>query len=177
MRNQPSLFGNSDPAPFQQQPAGRESRKNVGILSLDIATKTGWCIHDRSGTWDFTPKQGENEAARLFRFRARIDNVLKTGEIKRVIFELPLIYKSKKRRPNFISYEMIGVLKLICIDYRIPFKGYQAMKLKKWATGNGAAKKEDMVSFCKARYGITPGDHNQADAIHLYHMAIEDLQL
>ena len=154
----------------------RDTRQ-LNLLAVDIATVTGWCMNDRSGRWDFSPNTGEHEASRLTRFRARLEKVFEEFNIKRVVYELPLIYVSKKRRPNFISFEMMGILKLMCIDYGIYCTGFQAGKLKKWATGHGNAVKEMMVEKCIDRYGITPQDHNEADAVHLYHYAIQELHL
>jgi hypothetical protein len=89
------------------------------------------------------------------------------------VCEEPIIYHMKKRRPNFVSIEMHGILKLICVDLSVRFADIPLVSLKKWATDDGRADKDKMMKGCLDRYGMKVDDGNEADALHLYHYAIE----
>ncbi len=176
MRNQPSLFGASqtvDANPFKQ--VSSKATQDFNMLALDVATKTGWATYGHSGTWNFTPKAKDDKSIRLALIRSNVSTIIESMKLKVVVYEMPMIYRSKKRTPNFISFEMLGVVKLVCLDKGIKMRGFQAAKIKKFATGNGAAAKPDMEKFCKLRYGIDPVDDNHADALHLYHYAVQEL--
>lgn len=168
--NQPSLFGD-----IEQSVPERKIIQNATILCLDIATKTGWCLGNESGefysgVWNFTAKSSESIDVRIWKLMEKITAIFENQKIAYVFYELPLIYRSKKRRPNFASYEMIGVMKLICMEFRVKCDGRQSAIIKKFATGNGSADKDKMIAACKKKYGFIPTDHNEADAVHLYNM-------
>ena len=46
------------------------------ILSLDIATKTGWATDTTSGVWDLKPKRGESEGMRVVRFKSKVRELI-----------------------------------------------------------------------------------------------------
>ncbi len=184
MRNRPiiqsSLFGPVallDKNPFApKKPITRDTTPH-GVLALDIATKTGWCTNDKSGMWDFTPKEKDHHAMRFFKFREELHDIIESEKIKIVVYESPLIFNSQKRRPNFIGFKMMGILEMYCFDSRIHVREFPSATIKKFATGKGNALKEAMVEACIKAYNITPSDHNEADAVHLYHLAIQELEL
>lgn len=174
MRNkvQPSLFS----APDSQDPFKPVTKDilNRGLMALDIATVTGFCTCTTSGIWNLTPKKDESKGMRLIRFKAKLKEVCQAEGIKVIAFEMPAI---QKKFPNFVGMEMMGVLKLFCAENEIEHKGYPPATLQKFATGKGKGNKPLMIQTCKEKYGVDPEDDNEADAVHLYHLAIEDLQL
>jgi Holliday junction resolvasome RuvABC endonuclease subunit len=143
----------------------------MNILSLDIATKTGWCTKTASGVWDFKPKRGESEGMRVVRFKSRVREMITMEQINVIAYERPAgIHKAS----IMVASEMIGVLKDLCIELGVEVANYAATEIKKFATGKGNAKKPDMISAAQA-LGYTPEDDNEADAIHLYRLAIQEL--
>lgn len=66
--------------------------------------------------------------------------------------------------------EIGGVLKVMLHELHIPFIIVAPVLLKKWATGNTGASKEDMLSAAQSR-GLKTDDDNQADAFFLAHIA------
>lgn len=185
MSNQPSLFEPREDNPFAEKAKPPKKRKNVGLLALDLATVTGYCYSDGSGIWDLTTvvktetqkRLGKKTTGKkLIKFERQISQFIDETKPKIIVIEKPFVYHSKKRRPNFTAFELAGILKLICEEKNILLFEYHAQHIKKFGTGNGQSKKEQMVLACK-RYGVTPIDDNEADALHLYHLAIEDLKL
>lgn len=143
----------------------------MNILSLDIATKTGWCTKTASGVWDFKPKRGESEGMRVVRFKSRVREMITMEQINVIAYERPAgIHKAS----IMVASEMIGVLKDLCIELGVEVANYAATEIKKFATGKGNAKKPDMIAAAQA-LGYTPEDDNEADAIHLYRLAIQEL--
>jgi Holliday junction resolvasome RuvABC endonuclease subunit len=149
-----------------------ENRKNCGVMSLDIATNTGFCTHNMSGHWSFALKKGDSKGMRLIRFKSKLKEICEAEAIKIIVFEQIAIYG---KFPNTVGIEMIGVLKLFCEENGIDYTPYPVKSIKV-QTGNGNASKEQMIEFVqKFKPGVTSDD--EADAIVLYHLALKDLKL
>ena len=143
------------------------------ILSLDIATKTGFCTATASGTWDLSPKRDESAGMRCIRFKGKLKEICPVEEIKLIVFEMAAGFH---KNALIVEAELIGVLKLFCEENGIQYKSYPAKSIKKNATGNGNAGKPLMIEAAqKYKPGVTSSD--EADAIHIYHYAIKDLNL
>ena len=143
------------------------------ILALDIATVCGFRTETASGVWNFNKqKRGDSYGMRLIRFKSSIKEILDLEEIDVVVYERPAgMFKSS----IIVASEMIGVLIALCEERQIQYTAYSATEIKKFATGKGNAKKEDMIKAAIA-LGFNPADDNEADAIHLYNLAKKDLE-
>ncbi len=150
-----------------------ELNSNVFMLALDVATNTGWCTSHGSGTWNLTPKKDESKGMRLIRFRAKLREMCEMEQIRLIVFEQLASYG---KYPNFVGAEMQGVLKLFCEETGIEYKSYAPTVIKKFGTGSGGSKKEKMIDAAK-KYKPTVESDDEADAIILFHCAIDDLQL
>lgn len=161
---------------FDNAPRKSAARRKTadGLLALDIATKTGFCCATASGTWDFTPKRDESKGMRLIRFKAKLREICETEQIKMIIVER---VSGFHKNAIIVASELHGVMKLFCEENEIEYKAYSSSEIKKFATNNGNAGKEKMIEAAFTRYGVRAEDDNEADALHIYHLAIEDLQL
>jgi Holliday junction resolvasome RuvABC endonuclease subunit len=144
------------------------------MLALDVATKTGWFNGEFGGTWDFSIKRDESSGMRLFRFKSKLKEIFQEDRPDAVVFERTA---GRHQGAIIIQSELHGVMKSLCDDYGIDYKAYSASEIKKYATGKGNANKDAMIQACIDKYGITPVDDNHADAIHLWHLAKEDLNI
>ena len=143
------------------------------ILALDIATKTGFRTETSSGVWDFNKaKRGDSYGMRLIRFKSSLKEILNLEEIDIVVYERPA---GQFKSSIIVASEMIGVLIALCEEKGIQYTAYSATEIKKFATGKGNAKKQDMIDAAIA-FGFNPHDDNEADAIHLYNLAKKDLE-
>ena len=141
------------------------------ILALDIATKTGWKTEHASGVRNFKLKRGESSGMLLIHFRKFIDEMVKTCEITLICYE-----RAGGRHAASIAFqsEMIGILKAYCEEHGLNLTAYSAKEIKKHATDNGNAGKPLMIKKA-IELGFNPTDDNEADAIHLYRLAVESL--
>jgi Holliday junction resolvasome RuvABC endonuclease subunit len=145
------------------------------ILSLDIASTTGWCLEkDIYGTWDFKTRRDESMGMKLIRFRAKLREINELEKIDIMIYERPagrhassIIHQSK----------LIAVLEEFCEAVGIEYRSYSAKEIKKFATGKGNAGKPAMIQAAKDKYNYTGNDDNEADAIHMWHLFKKEMNL
>lgn len=143
----------------------------MNILALDIATTTGWKTETASGVWKLRQKKDDSTGMKLVRLKSYLKELLELEHIDLVAYERPAgMFKS-----SIISEsELIGVVLLLCEEFSIQCTAYSPSEIKKFATGKGNAKKQDMINTAIA-LGYNPEDDNEADAIHLYNLAKKDL--
>ncbi len=141
-------------------------------MALDIANKTGFKCEHASGTWDFTPRRGETGGMSVVRFRAKVEEVVRSFGIRVIAVEMP----SGMHKASLISMaKKHGVLEEFCQKSGIEIAVYTSGEIKKFATGKGNSNKAAMGAACLERWGLAAVDDNEADAVHLYYLASRDL--
>jgi Holliday junction resolvasome RuvABC endonuclease subunit len=138
------------------------------ILSLDIASETGWAIsNEEYGTWMFKTMKDESMGMKLIRFKAKLNEFYSINPFDIVVYERPagrhthaIIHQSK----------LIAILESFCVENGIEYKAYSASHIKKFATGKGNAGKQLMVDYAKIKYGYDGKNDNEADALHLLNL-------
>lgn len=143
------------------------------ILALDIATKTGWKTKTASGVWNLKPNRGESEGMRVVRFKAKVKELIELEQINLIAYERPA---GMHKASIMVASEMVGVLKDLCIDSNIDLACYSASEIKKFATGKGNANKQKMIQTA-IDLGYNPKDDNEADAIHLYRLTAQEINI
>ena len=143
----------------------------MNILALDIATTTGWKTETSSGVWKLKQKKDDSTGMKLVRLKSYLKELITLEKIDIVVYERPAgMFKSA----IITESELIGVVLLLCEELSLQCTAYSATEIKKFATGKGNAKKQDMIDAAVA-LGYNPEDDNEADAIHLYNLAKKDL--
>ena len=143
----------------------------MNILALDIATTTGWKTETSSGVWKLKQKKDDSTGMKLVRLKSYLKELIALEKIDIVVYERPAgMFKSA----IITESELIGVVLLLCEELSLQYTAYSATEIKKFATGKGNAKKQDMINAAVA-LGYNPEDDNEADAIHLYNLAKIDL--
>lgn len=152
-------------------------KKKISILSLDLATKTGWAYNQptiNGGVWNLKPKNGSSQGMKLIKLRAMLQDFLNTvGKIDMIIYEKP----AGRFMVGVISVaELVSVVKLFCEDNHIDYDSYRPTEIKKWATGKGNSNKAVMLAEAKNRWSdIDIIDDNMADAMLMLAMTENDL--
>uniref|UniRef100_A0A6H1ZAN6 Holliday junction resolvase RuvC n=2 Tax=viral metagenome TaxID=1070528 RepID=A0A6H1ZAN6_9ZZZZ len=143
-----------------------------GILALDLATKTGWCAKGASGIQTFDVKRGESPGMRFLRCRAWLNEMLGLLPGLKILY-----YEQAHHRGGYATEVGVGLVtevKAFAAQHGLEVSPIHTATLKKWATGNGRASKEEMIKEAQAR-GYDPQDDNEADAMLLYEFAVADL--
>lgn len=135
------------------------------ILALDPATKTGWATKDDSGMEIFS----KDACDRVGEFYRWLINLVLSDDIEMIVYEKPGGANYNGVRSHS---QLEGVIMLVAGITGCGFLGLSAGEIKKFATGNGRAKKDEMIQACKEKLGIDPIDDNHADAAWIYDYAI-----
>lgn len=155
----------------------------MNILALDIGIKTGyaiWTTHGESihvttslfsGVKEFKFKRGDSPDIRFLMFQAWLKRVVRTYNIKLIIYEKAFLRGGAAS--DFLK-GFILIIRMVAVEFDCSYVGLMGTSLKKYATGNGRASKEEMVLTATQRYGKVKDD-NQADALHLLAYARENL--
>jgi Holliday junction resolvasome RuvABC endonuclease subunit len=148
------------------------------VLSLDLATVTGWAVRLSSGaicsgTQSFKPARFEGGGMKYLRFQRWLEDVIAPSgvrQIDRVVFEevrRHLGVDAAHAYGGFMSH-----LESTCERMEIPYEGVPVGTIKRHATGKGNANKELVIAAMRAR-GHAPKDDNEADALALLYCSLE----
>jgi len=143
------------------------------IISVDVGTKCGIAVYDHGkisfSTLNTTPKKNDHPGKRLSTFKSHFE-VLFEG-VDHVLYEKVYNHSSSAAAHLYGAFE--GVLQLVALDKKIELQGYAVGTIKKFWTGAGNAKKEDMIEEA-ARRGFNVLDDNQADALAILHLFLSE---
>lgn len=146
------------------------------ILSLDLATNTGWCCGaPNNANPDFghhvLPSSGDDIGAFANAFCEWLKSMLDLRQPSLVIFEMPIL--PKQTNPTTVRKLMgLAVLTELMVKRRkIACREGRASSVKKYFAGTGRAKKDDTKAMCR-RYGWNVRTDDEADACALWAYAV-----
>ena len=136
------------------------------VLSLDVASTTGWCIDTKRlyGTWDLKTLKDESMGMKLIRLRAKLILIHAVEKLDVIIYERPA---GQHTASIMHQSKMIGIIEEFCEQVGIDYRAFSAKEIKKFATGNGNCGKQAMVDAAKIKYGYKGEHDNIADAMHM----------
>lgn len=148
------------------------------IIALDLSlTETGWAVYLRYGLNQagvMKPPRSDNSGTRRLNwFR---DQIIDAGRYYRpdlAVLEGYAYGMARGASQQHSLGELGGVVRLALHDLRIPFVDVAPASLKKYATGRGNAKKEEVLVAAVKRLGYHGSNHNVADAMWLRQMAAD----
>lgn len=152
------------------------TRSGIVVLALDLGTTTGWALRTGddqivSGTISFKPGRFEGGGMRYLLFRSWLAEL--QGQAKSA--PGAVFFEEVRRHAGVDAAHAYGgflaTLTAWCENQGIPYSGVPVGTIKKFATGNGNAKKTEMVAAMRA-LGHQPADDNEADALALLHLAL-----
>jgi Holliday junction resolvasome RuvABC endonuclease subunit len=148
-------------------------------LAIDLGTTTGWALSQRdgsitSGSLSFRPARFEGGGMRYLRFKRWLNELLTaTGKIDAVYVE-----EARRHAGVDAAHAYGGFLAHLtawCEHHSISYAAVPVGTIKRHATGKGNAGKPEMIAAARAR-GFTPTDDNEADALALLILAVEQLR-
>lgn len=138
------------------------------VLALDVAAHCGYYSVHESGTWNFTESKRRNGNKMHGAFRTMLLSFIRAYGIRRIVAEDVSVNRHFYDLRRLA--ELRGVLLEVCDELDLPEPEFvNPSTLKKFATGDGRATKEQMMRACREKYRYEPPDDNAADACHLYH--------
>jgi Holliday junction resolvasome RuvABC endonuclease subunit len=151
----------------------------MNILALDLGTKTGFALLDEgqleSGTVVFDVKRGESAGMRYIRFNRWLATVaLHISGPPRVGL---IVYEAAHQRGGAATEIAAGFTTRVqefCAARGIEHASVHTATLKKWTTGNGHAKKPEMIAAVSERWKKVTDD-DEADAIALLYHALAEV--
>ncbi len=147
-----------------------------GILAIDPATQFGFAYLDGGqlihGSYSLAVTSSDSWGLRAWRLFNWVIERPAQAEPALIVYEDASM---GAHQLNIIKFHgmLAGAIECAAGQLGIPTKTIGPMVLKMWATNHGRAKKEQMMGACRLHYGISPGDHNAADAILLMGIASE----
>lgn len=142
------------------------------ILAIDLGTKTGWAIKNEfgitSGSVSFKQDRFSGGGMRYLQFQRWLNKLPKVDIVYFEEVRKHLGVDSAHAYGGFLSH-----LTSWCELYKIPYQGVPVGTIKKAATGKGNASKTEVIEVIKA-LGYNPNDDNEADALALLHLAVEN---
>lgn len=155
----------------------------MSILALDLGTTTGWAYtlsgsHATqnesavvSGTWSLKPQRFEGGGMRFLRFREKLNELHRVSALSVIYYEEVRAHKGTDAAHVYGG--LMGMLTAWCEENKVPYAGVPVAHIKKWATGKGNAKKDEVIAAV-ASFGYTPADDNEADAIALLLLKLQE---
>lgn len=148
------------------------------ILALDLGTVTGFAYKENgkiiSGTWDFS--KVKHAGYKYVALHSEISYLLSTKtDLACVSFELVMRHAGTGAAHAYGGF--MSQVQSACFlhDKNLPLVGRQVKTIKKHWTGNGNASKLQMIEEARRR-GFSPKDDNEADALALLHLVLEEYQ-
>jgi len=159
------------PAPSRSAtpPAARPVTITRGaILALDLGTTTGWALQTgddfiTSGTASFNNTRFDGGGMRFLRFRRWLEQLdSDAGPIEAIYFEE--VRRHVATDAAHVYGGLLAVLTAWCEEHLVAYQGVPVGTIKRFMTGKGNADKA-MVIDAVRKYGFSPVDDNEADAI------------
>lgn len=145
------------------------------LLTLDLGTSLGFAIFKDGRFMSGTKKLGrykERFGERFYEFRKWLLNIILKHGIKSIYFER--VYGHKGVEAAHCYGGFMYTLASVCFQHNILCIGLTVQAIKKFMTGKGNASKNEMIAAEKVK-GFNPRTHDEADAIAVMLLAIEDL--
>lgn len=148
----------------------------MNILGLDPAAHCGWAHSvGHCGVFELVNRTDRHPGTRLERLRAQLYGIKRSLGVDLIAFE-DAAFGSINPHTAAMHNELRGVIKLIASEWSVPVELYKPTQIKKWLTGNGNAKKNQMIRFVESMFGLRTNDDNVADAVAIMEMAKANLK-
>lgn len=140
------------------------------ILALDLGNKFGWATKQKTiiSGWERLTK-GKCDPGKKFVLFNHWLQEWNDKKITDIYYEDVVRHCSRDNARAYCGY--LSVLQSYAYKNNIQCIGAGVKQIKKFATGNGNATKQDMIDAA-VQAGFDVQDDNQADAIHLLRYAI-----
>jgi crossover junction endodeoxyribonuclease RuvC len=138
-------------------------------LGIDIGTNNlGFAILNKNKQIkhkEYLDLNGQSELKSLYLITLKLEELCKKYKIKIIILEHIFIQSGGKAGGVIKIVEAVGVVMLFCYNNNIDFKKLNIKTIKKQITGNGNAKKQEVINSINLLYNLKETNEHIADAI------------
>lgn len=150
------------------------------ILALDLGTVTGWAEREEflkssdavfsvcSGIQNNKITKSAHNGLTYYSFYNWLNQWCSNTDVNYLYYEEVMRHMGAHAAHMYGGY--LAITQMICAKKNIVCVGVGVKTIKKWITGNGNAKKQDVINSVneksKGNFGIIT-DNNQADALAL----------
>jgi hypothetical protein len=162
------------------------------VLALDLGTRTGWALHrpgrpDTHGLWVLPEPALSWKGKRWAALRDRLVEAKNAaGGIDLLYYEYSEFIMTAPNAKGVPKAQVLSVMdrgalyavvQSFALHHEIPAVPVNPSTIKKAATGNGRAKKLQVIAAVNARHGLALTDKhdNHADAIALLDLALAEI--
>lgn len=152
------------------------------VIGFDLGKAFGWSVIQTNGTVQeygtSYPEKGESSneiGVALNRFYKEVRRLLAANEPDLVVIAWEYVQFNRGRGGKY-NDEMRGVLRLLCERRGIPYLEVGVPALKRFATGKGNAKKDEMRAAAGSRMMNPPEDENAVDALWVGWWALDTIK-
>lgn len=153
----------------------RVPKSKLGVISLDLGTMTGFEVLSRgvfSRDVINLSRHGKFREDGFLAFYLTVEGLIrilqKHNEVWEIVVEKP--HAGRFFHSSRILFGLMAVLELLCQKKGIELKVFSPKAIKKFWTGSGNAKKEEMLAKAQKEVSERIQDHNVADAVALMRM-------
>ena len=153
---------------------------STAVLALDLGTRTGWALQERSGricsgSQPFRPQRFEGGGMRFLRFQRWLMELSRASDASAGLAIDQVVFEEVRRHAGVDAAHayggFLGQLGSFCEHHHIPYQGVPVGTIKRFITGKGNASKEAVITAVRGLVHC-PVDDNEADALALLHWAI-----
>lgn len=174
--------------------------KRGGILSLDLATVTGWASCSADYVQNWTPdlvipdgeatKQGltngykdfrihgSDVGAKLDAFMAWLEEMISVHQPRALVFEAPFVQRDPKKMNHntaLLLMSMAGITDAMAHRHGVKAFECNVDRVKEQACGTARAKKPQVTSAARDK-GWNPANEDAADALWALDVTIENIK-
>lgn len=145
-------------------------------LGIDPAKITGYaCESGEHGVWHLKVTERDHNGMLINRLEEHLFVANEDEELSLIAYE-EAGFASNNRETLQFHHQIRGMVLSVAAKLGIDAWGYNPMTLKKFATGDGRAEKEQMIHAASRILKVRVIDDNDADACFLLEMAKQQIQ-
>lgn len=143
----------------------------MNIFALDPAASTGFAHSDGThGAYLLTSPFDTRPGDRLVRFWMWLDRFLEQ-HLTELIAAEDASFGSPNPSIQAMHNELRAIVFMVAAERGIDVKMFHPSTIKLFATGNGRAKKPDMIRACREKLGIISDSDDEVDACWILELA------
>ncbi len=147
------------------------------VLALDPALSCGFACNAPSGlvygVWPLGGRGVEHPGNRLIRLRQEILAAHEAWKFERLAME-DASFGAINRETQAQHNELRGIIRMTAAELNVPVRAYKPNTIKKFATGFGHAKKDQMIRALQTHFGIVTASSDEADAVFILKLAEQE---